>query len=178
MSLISKLLFKPRNRIISSLRRAYNHYGLERIRKNNELWDTLDKYIKFSQSTGCAFYDYWVLYSYIRKNKPKEVLECGTGVSTIVMAHAMMENEMEGNGVGRITSMEDKEEWFKQAVECLPDQLRKHVDLVHSEKVEYCYSIFRGVGYKYLPERPFEFVFVDGPGTIAPSDGTSVAFLK
>jgi hypothetical protein len=63
MSLISKLLFQSKNRIILGLYRLYNYYGLERIRKNNELWDTLDKYIKSSQSTGCGFNDYWVLYS-------------------------------------------------------------------------------------------------------------------
>lgn len=27
--------------------------------------------------------------------KPAEVLECGTGVSTLIIAHALMENEIE-----------------------------------------------------------------------------------
>jgi len=30
------------------------------------------------------------------------VLECGMGVSTVDIAHAMMENRIEGNGVGRM----------------------------------------------------------------------------
>ncbi|MBI2047578.1 MAG: hypothetical protein HYT27_00405 [Parcubacteria group bacterium] len=31
--------------------------------------------------------------------------------------------------------------------------------------------LFRGVGYKNIPKRPYEFVFIDGPSTTAPSDG-------
>ncbi len=37
-------------------------------------------------------------------------------------------------------------------------------------RVEYVNQIFRGVGYQDVPERPYDFVFVDGPHHIAPSD--------
>ena len=131
----------------------------------------MTEYIKISDSTGCSFSDLWILYNYIKKNKPKEILECGTGVSTIVMAHALMENEEQYNQKGRITSMEDQEKWYKHARIIMPDHLKPYIDLIHSEKVEYCYSIFRGIGYKNVPERPYEFVFIDGPETTAPSDG-------
>ena len=40
-----------------------------------------------------------------------------------------------------------------------------------SDKAEYCYALFRGVGYKDVPDRPYDFVFVDGPSTQALSDG-------
>ena len=33
------------------------------------------------------------------------------------------------------------------------------------------YSIFRGVGYENIPPRHYDFVFIDGPGVTAPSDG-------
>ena len=54
----------------------------------------------------------------------------------------------------------------------VPRHLKKYIDFVLSEKVEYCYAIFRGVGYKDVPDRPYDFVFVDGPSTLALSDGT------
>ena len=40
-----------------------------------------------------------------------------------------------------------------------------------SEEKEYCYGYFRGVGYESVPDRDYDFVFIDGPGTSAPSDG-------
>jgi hypothetical protein len=46
------------------------------------------------------------------------------------------------------------------------------VDLRLSPKVEDGYTIFRGVRYEQIPDRPYDFVFVDGPGTSTPSDGT------
>lgn len=141
-----------------------------KLQQNKNLWNELDSYIKLSKSGGASYSDYWILYKYIRENKPKEVLECGTGVTTIVMAYAMMENEKDGLG-GRVTSMEDMEEYYKMACELLPEKLKKYVDIVFSPRVEKNYQIFRGVGYKDIPDRNYEFVYVDGPGTKAPSSG-------
>ena len=73
---------------------------------------------------------------------------------------------------GKVVSMESVPEWHKQAKELLPASLSSYVDLVLSEKVEYCHSIFRGVGYKDVPDYDYELVFIDGPGTSAPSDQT------
>ena len=67
--------------------------------------------------------------------------------------------------------MESKREWFEMAVALLPAELAPFVDLRYSERAEYCHSIFRGVGYAEVPERRYEFVFVDGPSTMG-FDGT------
>ena len=95
MALYAKILRKIRKKYFSLTNVLFNKHGLKNIRKNVELWNTLTEYLKTSDSTGCSFSDYWILYSHIKKYKPKEILECGTGVSTIVMAHALMENEGE-----------------------------------------------------------------------------------
>ncbi len=174
MTLLLKYFSRLRHRIIKLIARFHNWKSLVRLRNNEGLWSTLTEYIRLSQSTGSSYSDYWVLYNYIRLYKPHEILECGTGITTIVMAYALMENEKQEtrNKKGRITSMEDKQEWYKLAVKLMPGYLQQYVDLVYSEKTEYCYSIFRGVGYKNIPDRKYDFVFIDGPGTIAPSDGT------
>ena len=171
MALYSKYSKKIKRNFFSFANDLYSRQGLKNLRKNNELFNTLTKYITISDSTGCSFSDLWILYNYVKKTKPIEVLECGTGVSTIVMAYALMENEIQGHGKGRITSMEDQEKWYEHAKTIMPDQLKTYIDLIHSTKVEYCYAIFRGIGYKKVPERAYEFVFIDGPETTAPSDG-------
>jgi hypothetical protein len=87
------------------------------------------------------------------------------------MAYAMMENEKEDKITGRITSMEEIEEWYQMACALMPEHLRKYVDFVLSPRIEDYYSIFRGVRYRDVPDRKYDFVFVDGPNHVAPSDG-------
>lgn len=142
------------------------------LRSNEGLWKTLTGYLHKTGSTGCSYTDYWTLYNYVRQNKPSQILECGTGVTTIVMAYALMENERKGLPKGRLISMENDEKWFDLAIKLLPKEMNGVAEIMLSEKAEYCYSIFRGVGYRDIPELDYDFVFVDGPGTIAPSDGT------
>ncbi|MBI2047577.1 MAG: hypothetical protein HYT27_00400 [Parcubacteria group bacterium] len=83
-----------KRRVIRKCRQYLEVLARKKLKKNVGLWNVLQKYIKNTSSTGCSYSDYWVLYNYIKKHKPAEVLECGTGVSTIVMAYAMSENEL------------------------------------------------------------------------------------
>ena len=68
--------------------------------------------------------------------------------------------------------MEDKEQWYRMAQDLLPAALSPYVDLVLSPRVEDGWYMFRGVRYEAVPDRPYDFVFVDGPDFDAPSDGT------
>jgi hypothetical protein len=163
--LLTKVLKKP---VFKFTKSAYDRQALKKLKKNARLYQTLMDTIKLSESTGCSYYDYWTLYNTTRT----EILECGTGVSSVVMAYALMENEQEGSLPGRITSMEDVDLWYQKAKKLMPDKLKPYVEIIHSPKVEYCHSIFRGVGYQDIPQRAYEFVFIDGPETTAPSDGT------
>lgn len=165
----SRFIFKA----ISKAILAFNSkLAFKKIKKHPSLWEELSSYMDKSGSTGCEYSDYWMLYEYIRNKRPNHVLECGTGVSTIAIACALQENEKEFGVVGKVVSMESVPEWHKQANELLPANLSSYVDLVLSDKVEYCHSIFRGVGYKDIPDYDYELVFIDGPGTSAPSDQT------
>src|SRR3989344_6638641 len=161
-------------RFKKGLSRRYRKYfekqAVRELKKNSEFWKTISDYIGKTGSTGCSYADYLVLYNYIRTKKPKEVLECGTGTSTIVMAYGMLENERESGTQGRITSVEESEEWRDIAYTLLPDNLKKYVEILFSQKVEDCHALFRGVRYEHIPDRQYEFVFIDGPSTSAPSD--------
>jgi hypothetical protein len=120
-------------------------------------WQPLQRYLERTKSTGCSYIDYWHLYEQIRTHRPREVLELGTGASTIVLAHAVSEY-----GGGRVTSMEESEDWYRHAKQNLPSDLS--VEIVLSETVEDAFSLFRGIRYRDVPDRAYDFVFVDGPG--------------
>ena len=152
-------------------RASLENRGTKRLQANKDLWQELSAYISRSPSSGASWSDYWLLYRYIRIVKPKEVLECGTGVTTMVMAYAMLENERESGIVGRITSMEELEKYYQIARQLLPPRLKRYVEIICSPRVEEHYCLFRGVRYRDVPARAYDFVYVDGPGTKSPSDG-------
>jgi hypothetical protein len=109
-------------------------------------------------STGAQYSDYWALYSYVRKYKPKEILELGPGITTLVLAQAVKEN-----GEGRITAMEDVPFYFDATQKIIPPELASFIDLRLSPKTKYQYGPFTGVAYTEIPQRQYEFVYVDGP---------------
>lgn len=150
--------------------------GVERLARARlaaqpRLWDVLQHYLAQSDSTGCSYADYEVLYRWVRRHRPHEVLECGTGVSTVVLAQALLENAEEGGAPGRLVSMEESEPWFERARALLPRSLHDFVELCWSPTVEESHSLFRGMRYRDVPDRPYEFVFVDGPSTCSHADG-------
>jgi len=141
------------------------------LRKNSELWTTLSAYLEKTKSTGCGYIDYAFLYKMIRSTKPVEILECGTGVSTLIIAHALMENERETGRGGRVTSMDEHNVWLDMSRNLLPNEYKKFVDFKVSATVEDRYSIFRGVRYENIPSRAYDFLFIDGPKYTSPVDG-------
>lgn len=143
------------------------------LQRNVGLWNALQSYLLETKSTGCGYIDYACLYQMIRSTKPVEVLECGTGVSTLVIAHALMENESETSRGGRVTSMEEQEGWLEMSRKLLHNKYGKYVDFRLSGIVEDQYSLFRGVRYQEIPDRDYDFVFVDGPKYISPVDGAA-----
>jgi hypothetical protein len=67
--------------------------------------------------------------------------------------------------------MEEDPAWHEQAGQNLSGDLRPHVDLIHSPKVDGFYKMFRGVQYERIPERAYDFVFSDGPDRFSPVNG-------
>lgn len=161
----------PKERAFIALRRLAELRAARALRRVPSLWPLLETYLKQTASTGCSVVDYHALYMHVRREAPLEILECGTGASTIVLAAALRENENEGRPRGRITSMEDYESWYTMAERLLPDQLRTYVDLVLSPSEDGVFSLFRGRRYSAVPARPYDFVFCDGP-SYRTADGT------
>lgn len=138
--------------------------GLKNI--DSKLYELINLYISRSNSTGCNWIDYVTLYKNIRRNKYKEIFEAGTGVSTLVIAYALCENHMEEgihNNPGKVTSMEELPKYFNLARKLMPKYLRNYVDIICSETVQDYYSIFTGMRYKDIPDKPYDFCWIDGP---------------
>lgn len=152
-------------------RRAYDLWARFQLMKRRDLWRDLQDYTKKSKSTGCSLSDYWVLYKTIRRAKPVELLECGTGVSTLVIGYALRKNEAETGRKGRVTSMDEHEDWLDLSRRLLPESYRPYVAFHLSKTCEDGFSLFRGVRYENAPDRPYDFMFIDGPKTTLPADG-------
>jgi hypothetical protein len=67
------------------------------------------------ESFAPDWYDLWLLYNDVRTMRPKWILEYGSGVSTVVLVHALREN-----GAGRMTSLESDPEWAEINRRALP----------------------------------------------------------
>jgi len=138
----------------------------------SELWGLMTRAAAETTVTGASYSDYLTLYEQVRARRPREILECGTGITTVVLAYALLENAAEDGTVpGRVTSMEDDRAWYDVACARLPDEVADVVDMVHSPKKDGFYKCFRGVQYEGVPDRPYDFVFSDGPDRHSPVNG-------
>lgn len=150
------MLIAFRSKIGPAVRRYLEFRAKKKIMKNQMLWSSLEKVI--SPSTGCQYSDYWQLYSYVRANKPSEVLELGSGISTMVIALALKEN-----GNGRVTSMEESDYYLQATRRLLSEDLLQFVDIRFSPAVPMQWGPFYGTCYEEIPKRNYSLVFVDGP---------------
>ena len=108
----------------------------------------------------------------VRTVKPEYALECGTGKSTFIIAHAMCKN---GNGK-KLVTMEESEDWaakqqsslsyifnHKKAKDWFPGEVNDLVELVHSDVAVERHRIWDGSCYRHIKNHPYTFVLVDGP---------------
>lgn len=166
-----------RHQLAVALHNYLERSAERKIKANRSLWELLQTYIKQSSSTGCSFSDYLVLYNYVRTHKPKEILECGTGMSTVVLAQALKENYEGGGGVkGRIASMEENASYYETAVRLFPDALKEYAEIFLSPAEEVTKDFFRGVRYSTIPARQYDFVFVDGPDLLINPKNPELSF--
>lgn len=128
-----------------------------------ELSNLLSEYVSKTNSTGCNKTDYNTLYMNIRNFKFKEIYEAGTGVSTLIIAYALYKNYKEFKIKGRVTSMEEIKKYYDQSINLLPNFLKPFVDFRLSEVVFDYHMIFCGNRYKNIPDRKYDFCWIDGP---------------
>jgi hypothetical protein len=103
-----------------------------------------------------------MLYRHVVETRPAEVLELGSGISTIVLGYAAKRVRTKGQPC-RITSMEEDAFYHGDLSKLLPDDIRPCVDLILSPTEDRCIEGRIGRFYRDKPERPYTMLFIDGP---------------
>lgn len=104
------------------------------------------------------------LVSIIEHTKPKQIIECGSGLSTVIMAYALQKN-----GSGRVIALENNPRFANKTFHWLAEHdLRKWADIRHApitrvrnpwDKMDYpWYDVPDD-----LSSKKFDFLLVDGP---------------
>ena len=100
----------------------------------------------------------------VLKYRPEEILESGTGASTLVLAVAVQKLQVsDANYRGRITSMESVDAWLEIARQNLPEKYRSTAELVHGTREKFEMGFFRGYIHANIPKRNYAFVLQDAP---------------
>ena len=173
MKFYRKLGYRRLRRTYVNICRRMTERSARNYLNNNEgLKDLLKEVKNQSSSIGLSDFEYVKLYQMVRKIKPEYALECGTGKSTFIIAHAMSKN---GNGK-KLVTMEESKEWaeqqrkafsyffsHKRANEWFPAEPEGLVELINSETTIESHRIWRGSCYKDIPDYPYTFMLVDGP---------------
>ncbi len=123
-------------------------YYKQEVRKNKNFTKGYKDYSK-----------YYILYKAIRKFKPKHVLECGSGITTLIIAFALKEN-----GGGKFVSMDELSQ-FGDTTARIVREKGLDVEMRISPSIEDVYGEISGHRYQNIPDYPYDFIFVDGPVT-------------
>ena len=75
---------------------VFERQARSRILSCKYLWSVSSVYITQTNSTECRFVGYEALHICFRQAKTREILEFGTGTSTVVLSYALKENESVG----------------------------------------------------------------------------------
>lgn len=149
-------------KVFNKLFNLITKYRLEKILP--EMRQELISYSKGSNTTGTQPITLYLAVRDILKYRPRNILECGTGASTIVLALAVKKLKIDDPTYdGKIVSMESVEEWYNVAVGNLPEKFHDIVTIIHGPRVKYEIAMFRGYRHSNIPKRDYDFVFLDGP---------------
>jgi hypothetical protein len=135
-------------------------YARRQLQADQDFWRCLSPIFSNSMSTGCDFYELWMLYKYVLKAKPKCILELGSGVSTVVIAYAIKKE----NYSCKFVSMEESAPYYENLKAMIPKDLAPLVDLRLSPAEDR--PLDNGLVARCYVDKPrhaYDFVFIDGP---------------
>ncbi len=167
-----KFLRKVFRKYLKHCRKKTEKTAANFLRQNGSLKEIIDEARNISNAYGLTDFEYVRLYQMVRELKPEYVLECGTGKSTFIIAHAMSQN---GNGK-RIVSMEESSTWagtqqkaishffsHPKAEEWFPGAAQTLIELITSDTTIERHRVWAGSCYKNVKHYPYAFMMVDGP---------------
>ncbi len=157
--------FIPRltmHNIIARKQRAEFAAYLRLLRYPELIW-MLHRAVNASGSTGCTVWELERLHRSLISERPSDALELGSGISTLVLAHAARTLERRGTPC-RFVSMEESQEYFEDLCRWFPHELWPYVEVRVSPTLDEVYDGDAvGRSYRDTPLQSFSWVFVDGP---------------
>lgn len=154
--------FKYFSPMVYSFYNMYCKYML--FRTVPGLRSAIENYTNLTNSTGTKYPTLYRAVRIIMSKMPNNILESGTGTSTIVLAHTILYLKSRyPNYNCKIISMESLEDYYNLAVRILPDCYKDVVEIILGSREEYSYSLFRGYIHSNIPTLNYDLVFLDGP---------------
>ena len=165
-SLLIYFYYTHKPRIINPLNyvvKLNELFAFKYIKKKKYLYDLIKDSIQKSNSTGVSFSDYRELYDVVKKKKPKNILELGSGISSIIMARALKENYSETNVKGLLETYEEDTFYFKQIKSISPKDQIEFVNFNLSKRITKKILNMKASMYESIKIKEYEFIFIDGP---------------
>lgn len=104
----------------------------------------------------------------VHRLQPTHVVECGSGLSTLVLAYALR-----NNGAGRVTALEHLDEFASATASLIAEHGLEHwAEVRHAplEDITIGADVWRWYENDAIPPGPFDLIVVDGPpSTIGPN---------
>ncbi len=134
----------------------------ERALSRRSLVDFMDA--RPTDAYRADYADLWYLYRAVRRNRPLNILEFGSGCSTAILAQALRDNEREFGQAGRLLSIDNNEHWADVTRQSLPETVRDICEIVYRPIEEAQFAGRRVWRHVDLPPFAPDFIYLDGPG--------------
>lgn len=144
------------------LRKKREKLSIRKLKEinNGELFKLINELLLRSNSTGCEFSDFYALWQSLNKFRPNCILECGSGISTIIFAYY---SHISNSKEIKIFTVEENEYYYKDLLKKFPEQYKKYVNFLLLERKEKIYKGILGSFYSDLPNKNYDFIYIDGP---------------
>jgi hypothetical protein len=154
--------------------RRFHNSMLALPKRFPELAELLDKGMLLSKRDpnrpNSRHSDALFLIDLITELKPRRVLECGAGLSTLIIAYALEQIEKASGHKSEFISLDESTEYIeKMVLPTLPARLAQRTALKASTPAYWHFENMRtlesagGIGYTDRPKQHFDLIYVDGP---------------
>tara|TARA_X000000368_G_C22947314_1_gene674977 strand:- start:404 stop:1111 length:708 start_codon:yes stop_codon:yes gene_type:complete len=155
LNIPEKISIRNKNR---SIKKAHLNHRKEHP---NDYID-IDSIVKIFRSGGGLKHEFqsyklWELKKYLEIYKPSNVLEFGSGSSTLIFAKYTLSNNC------GLTSCDESEHWIENTKKLLGDNLHSNISIMHAERKFGFDNEITTVNYDMTLQDSFDFVLVDGP---------------
>ena len=155
LNISERISIRNKNR---SIKKAHLSHRKEHLHD----YADIDEIVKSFTSGGGLKHEFqsyklWELKKYLEMHGPKNILELGSGSSTLIFAKYTLDNG------SNLTSCDESEYWIENTKKLVGENLHSNIDLLHANRKLGFDEEITTVNYDITFENSFDFVLVDGP---------------